>query len=193
MEPISGAIGIAGGAVTLAGLALTISKILTNFVNVHHRSALLIHSLIGACKAIEIAWNSIHDWVETQRNLDSVENSLLDQLMSATEVGKIVLGALIQDLEPYEGAHIGKVVLKLKAGQKLKAVLDEDVFKDHCARLNLQVSSLHLLLATTTLCVICSDRAFSADPFVGRLLEHSPTSVTACAPYFARTKKLRGR
>ena len=200
MDPISGAIGIASGAVTLSGLALTIGKTLTGFVNVYQRSALHIYSLIGACKAIEIAWNSIHSWIETQTSLQSVDTSLLDQLKSTIEVGKIVLGALEKDLEPYDLLRIApifkktsKAAGKLETRQKLKAVLDEDVFKDHCVKLNLLVSSLHLLLATTALSVICSSFAVSVDTVIGLLLKLSPTCVTVCAQFFARMKKLHGQ
>lgn len=198
MDPISGAIGVAGALVTLSGLALSIGKTLTNIASIHGGPALLLYSLAGACKAIEIAWNNIQSWLENQRTLESVGESLLDQLMSAIEVGKIVLGALKQDLKPYELTLIdpprvnGRVLPKFRAMQRLKAVLNEGILKDHCVRLNLQVSSLHLLLATTKLCATCPDEVLSADTALGRLLEHNRTSVTACAQCFARMKILRG-
>ena len=84
---------------------------------------------------------------------------------------------------------MGKLLLKFKLGQKLKAVLDEDTFRDHFARLSLQVPSLHLLLATSAPYVICSRDVLSADPIVGRLLEHTPTSVTACAQCSAKDEE----
>lgn len=154
MDPISGAIGIASGAVTLSGLALTIGKTLTSCVKTYQRSALIIYSLISACQGIEIAWNSIHTWVESQAGSDSVDDVLLNQLESAIEVGTILLTALRQDLDPYDSSQV--LPPSISNWQKLKSVLDEDVFKDHCIRLNLQVSTLHLLLAATTLLVIYS-------------------------------------
>jgi Ankyrin repeats (3 copies) len=149
MEPVSASIGIASSTVTLAALALSISKTLTTVVNTHRQSAALIYSLIGACKAIELAWQRIHVWIEAHSFAESgQDSSFLEQLVESIDVAHAVLSTLQQDLEPYT----------LNPGQKSasgtwRALLNETTLRDHCVRLNLQVSSTHLLLATANLLV----------------------------------------
>lgn len=145
MEPVSATLGIASSTVTLAELALGIGKILTTVVNTHRRSAALIYSLIGAYKAIEVAWGRIHASIETHCLADSDDDtSFREQLQDAVEVGQIILGTLHEDLEPYKNVKPGQE----SASSKFRAFLNESTLRDHCTRLNLQVSSLHLLLAT---------------------------------------------
>jgi hypothetical protein len=148
MGPVSATLGIASSTVTLAGLVLGIGKLLTTVVNTHRQSAALIYSLIGACKAIEVAWGRIHASIETHCLADSEEDtSFREQLQDAVEVGQIILGTLHEDLEPYKNVKPGQE----SASRTLRALLHESTLRDHCTRLNLQVSSLHLLLATANL------------------------------------------
>jgi hypothetical protein len=150
MEPISAALGIASSTVTLAGLALNIAKTLTTVVNTHRQHAALIYSLIGACKAIEAAWKRIHTWIESNSFVDdSQDSSFYEQLTASIHAGQIILGTLQQDLEPYTHVAPGDKS-KLRT---LRALLNENSFRDHREALNLQISSLHLLLATSNLLV----------------------------------------
>jgi hypothetical protein len=148
MEPVSAALGIASSTVTLAGLALSVGKTLTNVVNTHNQYTALLYSLIGACKAIEVAWNRISAWIEANRFDDCEEDaSFYEQLMDSIDAGKVILGILQEDLEPYTQVKPGEK----SATGTWRALLNETTLRDHCGRLNLQVSSLHLLLATTNL------------------------------------------
>lgn len=122
-----------------------IGKALKAVVSLHRQSAALMFSLIGACKALEMAWNRIHAWLEAYGSCQSQKDSVFfEQLQSSIDAGKIVLECLQQDLEPY--THIG-------CNAAWKTIFKESEFKDHCTRLNLHVSSLHLLLATANLYV----------------------------------------
>jgi hypothetical protein len=148
MEPVSATLGIASSAVTLAGLAFSITKTLTAVVNTHRQSAALIYSLIGACKAIEVSWKRIHAWIEAHSFANSGQDaSFLEQLAGSIDVAHIILDTLQQDLEPYTHVKPGE----RSALGTWRALLNESTFRDHCVRLNLQVSSTHLLLATAEL------------------------------------------
>jgi hypothetical protein len=155
MDPVTATLGAAASAATLAGLALRICTTLTTVVKTHKQSAALIYSLIGACKAIQVASNRIYTWVKAQSFARSgEEHSFYEQLEGSIEVGQIILGTLQQDLEPYT---------RLSPGQRsvsgtLGVLLNENILRDHCVRLNLQVSSLHLLLATGDLLVFYTVR-----------------------------------
>jgi hypothetical protein len=157
MDPVSGIVGIASGTVTLACLAIKISKTLSTMVSMHHHSEALVYALIGACKAIETALNRIKVWIESQTSIEYQENSIFfDQLAASIEAGKIVLGALQEDVEVPATSKTWQTVSAI-----FKTVLKEDVLRDHCMRLNLQLSSLQLLLATTNMSVLsmcsCTD------------------------------------
>jgi hypothetical protein len=148
MEPVSAALGIASSTVTLASLAWSVGKTLTTVANTHRQHAALLYSLIGACKAIEVAWNRIHTWVEAHKFEDSEEDaSFYEQLMGSIGAGEVILGILQEDLEPYKHVKPGEK----SASGTWRALLNETTLRDHCVRRNLQVSSLHLLLATTSL------------------------------------------
>ncbi|ERF73623.1 hypothetical protein EPUS_00876 [Endocarpon pusillum Z07020] len=148
MEPVSATLGIAASTVTLAALAVGVGRTLTTVVNTHRQHAALIYSLIGACKAVEVAWKRIHAWSEAQScPTDGLDSSFYEQLMASIDVGRVILGSLQQDLEPFTHVIPGQK----SASGTLRALLNESTLRDHCVRLNLQVSSLHLLLATSTL------------------------------------------
>jgi hypothetical protein len=148
MEPVSATVGIATSAVTLAGLALSITKTLTAVVNTHRQYEALIYSLIGACKAIEEAWNRIHAWIEAHSFADSGQDaSFLEKLADSIVIARFVLDALQLDLEPYRNVKSRK----RSALGTWRAFLNESTFKEHRERLNLQVNSTTLLLATAEL------------------------------------------
>jgi hypothetical protein len=161
MDPATAFFGIASGTVTLSALALKVGQTLKSIVNTHKQGAALIYSLIGACQAIEIAWNRISTWIGSQSSATyASDSSFYDQLATSIEVGKIVLGALQQDLG--EDAT-------LQPGQNSvhttwRVLLNEDALRDHCVMLNTQLSSLHLLLATAKLSVFI-DYLFCCPPF----------------------------
>jgi hypothetical protein len=65
-------------------------------VATHKQGEALIYSLIEACQAIEVAWNRISTWLESQSSATyASDSSFYDQLATLIEVGKIVLGALL--------------------------------------------------------------------------------------------------
>lgn len=149
MEPVSAALGIASSTVTLAGLALSIAKTLTTVINTYRQSAALLYSLIGACKAIEVAWQRIHDWITAYSIAENgQDSSFLEQLVDSIDIAYVVLSTLQQDLEPFTVNPAQK-----SASGTWRALLNESTLRDHCIRLNLQVSSTHLLLATANLLV----------------------------------------
>ena len=151
MEPVTAALGIASSTVTLAGLALSVGKTLTTVVNTHRQYAALLYSLIGACKAIEVAWNRIHAWVEARRFVESESDaSFYEQLMGSIDAGEVILGALQDDLEPFIHVKPGE----RSATGTWRALLNETTLRDHWVRLNLQVSSVHLLFATANLLAV---------------------------------------
>jgi hypothetical protein len=157
MEPVSATLGVASSTVTLAALAVSVGRTLTTVVNTHRQHAALIYSLIGACKAVEVAWKRIHAWSEAQSCPNDVpDSSFYEQLMGSIDVGRIILDSLQQDLEPFTHVIPGQK----SASGTLRALLNESTLRDHCVRLNLQVSSLHLLLATSTLSVFLATNHF---------------------------------
>lgn len=148
MEPVSATLGIVSAAVALAGLAVNIGRMLTTVVSLHKQSAALVYSLIGATKAIEVALNRIHAWLEAYNFPQGGDgSSFFEQLMASIDAGHIILGVLSQDLKPYTHLRLGRT----SVSGRWKLALDESLFRNHCANLNLQVSSLHLLLATANL------------------------------------------
>lgn len=66
MDPAPGALWVASASVTLAALALKISHILRSIVASYNQSAAIMYSLIGACRAIEVAWSRINAWIRCQ-------------------------------------------------------------------------------------------------------------------------------
>ncbi len=151
MEPASVFLGIASATVTLGALALKVGQKLRTIVATHKQAAPLIYSLIGACQAIGVAWNRISLWIGSQSSATySSDSSFFDQLTASIEVGNMVIDALLQDLE--KDAHIQPGQTSVHA--TWRALLNEDVLQGHCIRLNLQLTSLHLLLATTKLSVL---------------------------------------
>jgi hypothetical protein len=148
MDPASGFVGIASATVTLAALTLKIGQSLRDIVTVYKQSAAIIYSLIGACQAIEVAWNRINTWVKCRSvTADTEDSAFYDQLATSIEAGSVVLGALKQDLDNDANNRPGRNF----ARTMWKVFLNEDVLRDHCARLTLQLSSLQLLLATASL------------------------------------------
>jgi hypothetical protein len=155
MDPAFSLVGITSGTVTLAALALKIGQTLRNIVAAYNQSAAIIYSLIGACQAVEVAWNRINNWVKSQSTAPyATDSAFYEQLATSIEVGKVVLGALQHDLEKHENSKPGQNSLR----SMRKVLLDEDVFRDHCTRLTLQLSSLQLLLATASLLVLVTQR-----------------------------------
>jgi hypothetical protein len=149
MDAVTGILGIASAAVTLAALALKVGQTLKTMVATYTEGAALLYSLIGACKAIELAWNRINIWLGSQSAITYARDSpFYDQLAASIEVGKVVLGALQRDLGKYAETKPGQNVYS-----RFKLLLNENILQDHSARLSLQVSSLHLLLATASLSV----------------------------------------
>lgn len=154
----------------MAALALKIGQTLRNIVATYNHNTVLLYSLIGACQAIEVAWNRISAWINCQ-SLTTYANdsSFYEQLAASIDIGKVVLDALQQDLKK----HSTIINLGLSSVlRKGKVLLDENVLRDHCTRLNLQLSSLHLLLATTSLSV-SSNRCIR----VSRLLKHQTRTI----------------
>ena len=150
MDPASGILSIASGTVTLGALAFKIGQTLRTIVSTHRQSAALIYSLIGACQAIELAWNRIETWIMTQpASTDASDSPFYDRLAALIEVGRIVLEALQQDIGQDATVKPGQTSLHTT----WKVLLNEHNFRDHCTRLNLQLQSLHLLLATASLSV----------------------------------------
>lgn len=148
MDPASAILGIASGTVMLAGLALKIGQTLRNMAVLYNRSAALLYSLIGACQAIEVAWNRINTWIASQPlSSYAAGSAFFDQLTDSIEAGKIVLGALQQDLQKFAHVEPGQNSVSLM----WKSLRNEDVLRDYCTKLNLQVSSLQLLLTTASL------------------------------------------
>jgi hypothetical protein len=174
MEPVSAALGIASSTVTLAGLALSVGKTLTTVVNTHKQHAALLYSLIGACKAIEVAWSRIHAWIEVHRFEESEEDaSFYEQLMGSVDAGQVILGVLQEDLEPHTHVKPGEK----SATGTWRALLNETTLRDHCGRLNLQVSSLHLLLATASLLAFLAI-VFFADSLIRNRSEPTARKLT---------------
>ena len=148
MEPVTGFFGIASGTVTLAALALKIGQTLNGMVAAYSQSAAVIYSLIGACKAIELAWKRLRCWVDSQSEKTYAKDSAFyDQLATCIEVGQVVLGALQRDLEKDTNTQPGQTSVR----STLRLLLSEETLRDHCTRLMLQNSSLQLLLATASL------------------------------------------
>lgn len=151
MDPATAFFGIASGTVTLGALALQVGKTLKSIVNTHKQGAALVYSLIGACQAIEVAWNRISIWIGSQSSATYASDSpFYAQLATSIEVGKIVLGALQQDFGEDATPQPGQNSVRTT----WKVLLNEDALRNHCAMLNIQLSSLHLLLATAKLSVL---------------------------------------
>jgi hypothetical protein len=149
MDPATGILGIASATVTLAALALKVGQTLKTMVATYTEGAALLYSLIEVCKAIELAWSRINIRIGSQSAITYARDSpFYDQLAASIEVGEVVLGTLQRDLGKYAEIMPGQNVYN-----RLKVLLNEKVLQDHSARLNLQVSSLHLLLATSSLSV----------------------------------------
>jgi hypothetical protein len=66
---------------------LKIGKILTDLLSSYRSLNLLMQSLIGACKAVEVAWQRIDAWPQAESSAESGGSTLVDQLLSSIEVG----------------------------------------------------------------------------------------------------------
>ena len=192
MDPVSGVLGIASATVTLGALALKIGQTLRTIASAHKQGATLIYSLIGACQAIELAWNRIDTWIRSQPPAAyASDSSFYDRLATSIEGGKIVLDALEQDLG---------IDAKLSPGQTSaqitwRALLNENTLRDHCTRLNLQLQCLHLLLATASLSVhlkISIAERLIDEPSTGPYLKLETCFAIVLNRFSGRTKRVLG-
>lgn len=150
MDPASVVIGVVSGAASLAAMALKTSTFLLGLRDSYTNIEVLILDLASTCRAFEIAWNRIHQWASKHihQARDSPE-PIFEQLLSYSEHSKIVLDALRTDLEKVDPS--AKPAWRLSPRSKARTVLHEKGLKDHGDRLDRQINTLHLLLATAQL------------------------------------------
>ncbi|KKY27897.1 putative ankyrin repeat protein [Diplodia seriata] len=140
MDPVS-ILSIASATVNIGVRCGSVIHSLYNVIERFRAAELSILSLIEECSTVQLAWEQIHDWVETELAGQPANRTVLERIQRSLYAGEVVLAALQEDV----GAAL-EVPVKSGFLQRTKVLWKEEALKEHQFRIRGQVAALTLLL-----------------------------------------------
>ena len=151
MDPASAAIGAVSGAIALADVAFKIVQTVSGVIKKFQNAPLVLHSIVTTCKAIQVAWDRIHNWATSELANRDQGDPIFDDLIMFVEAGRVLLEALREELDLEEFSFQPKP--NWTRMERYHVVSKEQALKDCCGQLAAQVASLNLLLSAARLYV----------------------------------------
>jgi len=147
MDPVS-ALSVAGVALQLVGLCVSVSQSLSSLKDKYDEAGKTIRGIKRYCKVIEFAVRKVQHWIETTVASSGVVAPELAALQFTLQEYTEVVQDLKDDVDKIVGSADEDT---LRRGQKFKFVWNQDIMQQHLQELHYLSSALHLLLDATQL------------------------------------------
>lgn len=147
MDPVT-VLGIVNAAANLGLRCVSIVHALHTAAERFKTAQLSIVSLVEECSIIELAWDQLRVYVETELANVPENEQIVDRIQRSLHAGELVIAALQKDLDEALASPLKSSLL-----QRTKVVWKEDILKDHQSRIRGQVGALTLLLQVIRLYV----------------------------------------
>ncbi|EKG22179.1 hypothetical protein MPH_00507 [Macrophomina phaseolina MS6] len=140
MDPVT-VLGIANAAANLGLKCVSIVHALHTAAERFKTAELAILSLVEECSTIELAWDQLRLYVQTDLAAVPENEQIVRRIQRSLYAGELVVEALQKDLDDALAAPLKSSLL-----QRTKVVWKEETLKDHQSRIRGQVGALTLLL-----------------------------------------------
>lgn len=147
MDPVT-VLGIANAAANLGLKCVSIVHALHTAAERFKTAELAILSLVEECSTIELAWDQLRLYVQTDLAAVPENEQIVRRIQRSLYAGELVVEALQKDLDDALAAPLKSSLL-----QRTKVVWKEETLKDHQSRIRGQVGALTLLLQVIKLYV----------------------------------------